>query len=84
VGVVTLHLRIDVLVLDGFGAGMEREIRAAMESALAELFRVEGPRPGSLRDRPQVATRPCRIETASTARVIGEQLARTVHRGIVA
>jgi hypothetical protein len=85
VDAVKLELRIETLVLRGLGAGMQHEIRAAMERELAELFRAEGLAP-SLR-RPRDLSRldagTIRVGPTRTGRAIGEQLAQSVHRGIV-
>ena len=83
---VKLQVRIEELVLRGIGAGMQHEIRAAMERELASLLRAKGAAtlPRRHDDRAQVDAGSFRIESAgATGRTIGVRLARAVYRGIV-
>jgi hypothetical protein len=80
-----LELRIEALVLQGIGAGMQHEIRAAMERELAGLFRAEGVAAplNRRRDLAQLDAGSFQVRSTATGRAIGSQLAHSVYRGVV-
>ena len=82
--VVKLEVRIEELVLRGFGAGMQHEIRTVMERELAALLR-SGVPAASLRRPREVAhvdAGSLHVASTATAAAIGVQLAQSVYRGI--
>ena len=80
-----LELHIGELVLRGFDAGLQHEIRAEMERELAALLRAEtGAAPfRRRRDVSRLDAGSFQVESTSTGRSIGKQIARSVYRGIV-
>jgi hypothetical protein len=80
-----LELHIGELVLRGFDAGLQHEIRAEVERELAALLRSEtGAAPLDRRRHVfQLDAGSFRVESTSTGSMIGIQIARSVYRGIV-
>ena len=80
-----LELHIGELVLRGFDAGLQHEIRTEVERELAALLRSETRAApfGGRRNVSRLDAGSFQVHSTSTGRAIGKQIARSVYRGIV-
>jgi len=79
-----LELHIEELVLRGIDPRLQDEIRAEVERELSALLRSEtGGPPFGRRNVSQLDAGSFQVESTSTGRAIGIQIARSVYRGIV-